>query len=89
MSAGLYAVFPWVAAMVTMEVVYCTVQSVIYCCVVYFACGEQLIPLFRCINWFFIVLINVSSVLCIPHFGVSMCPASFRALSFSFVKQHW
>lgn len=40
-SAGLYAVFPWVAAMVTMEVVYCTVQSVLYCCVVYFACGEK------------------------------------------------
>jgi ABC-type multidrug transport system permease subunit len=38
-AAGLYAIFPWIAAMMTMEVVYCTVQSVLYCCIVYFACG--------------------------------------------------
>ena len=29
---------------VTAEVIYNTVQSVLYCCIVYFACGEALRP---------------------------------------------
>lgn len=38
-AAGMYAIFPWVAAMNTVEVVYCTVQAALYTCIVYFACG--------------------------------------------------
>ncbi|KAK9865807.1 hypothetical protein WJX84_001141 [Apatococcus fuscideae] len=38
-AAGMYSVFPWVAGMATAELVYGTVQAVIFSCVLYFAAG--------------------------------------------------
>jgi hypothetical protein len=38
-AAGMYAVFPWIGAMGVAELVYGTIQAILYCCIIYFACG--------------------------------------------------
>ncbi|KAK9812481.1 hypothetical protein WJX73_003351 [Symbiochloris irregularis] len=38
-AAGMYAIFPWLAGMVTAEFIYGTIQAVIFSCILYFASG--------------------------------------------------